>query len=53
MFGDLHVELQLVDFRELSYYTNTGEKCDTVRQRVVAASGIQLERFQKSSNSTN
>ena len=50
---DLHVEVPIVDFRELSSNTNTGESSATIRQRVVAARGIQLERFRKSSNSTN
>jgi magnesium chelatase family protein len=43
----------LVDFRELSSNTNTGESSEKIRQRVVAARRIQLERFGKSSNSTN
>jgi len=50
---DLHVEVPLVDFRELSSNTNTGEPSEVIRQRVIAARGIQLERFRKSSNSTN
>jgi magnesium chelatase family protein len=50
---DIHCEVPLVDFRELSSNTNTGESSATIRQRVVAARGIQLERFRKSSNSTN
>lgn len=50
---DLHVEVPLVDFRELSSDTNTGEKSETIRQRVIGARQIQLERFQKSSNTTN
>ena len=50
---DLHVEVPIVDFRELSSTTNTGESSATIRQRVVAARGIQLERFRKTSNSTN
>ena len=50
---DLHVEVPLVDFRELSSNTNTGEKSEVIRQRVVAARRIQPERFRKSSNSTN
>jgi magnesium chelatase family protein len=50
---DLHVEVPLVDFRELSSNTASGEKSETIRERVVAAREIQLERFKKSSNSTN
>ena len=50
---DLHVEVPLVDFRELSSNTNPGEKSDVIRSRVKAAREIQLERFKKSSNSTN
>ncbi|MGL5017526.1 MAG: ATP-binding protein [Luteolibacter sp.] len=50
---DIHCEVPLVDFRELSSNTNTGESSQTIRQRVIAAREIQLERFRKSSNSTN
>ncbi|MEO7098941.1 MAG: ATP-binding protein [Luteolibacter sp.] len=50
---DLHVEVPLVDFRELSSQTNSGEKSETIRERVIAARQTQLERFKKSSNSTN
>jgi magnesium chelatase family protein len=50
---DIHCEVPLVDFRELSSNTNTGESSETIRQRVIAARGIQLERFRKCSNSTN
>jgi magnesium chelatase family protein len=50
---DLHVEVPLVNFRELTSNTNTGESSETIRQRVIAARDIQLERFRKSSNSTN
>jgi magnesium chelatase family protein len=50
---DLHVEVPIVDFRELSSNTSSGEASPTIRQRVVAARGIQSERFRKSSNSTN
>ena len=45
--------MPIVDFRELSSNTNTGESSETIRQRVVAARGMQLEHFRKSSNSTN
>ncbi|MGL4400805.1 MAG: ATP-binding protein [Luteolibacter sp.] len=50
---DIHCEVPLVDFRELSSTTNTGESSATIRERVIAARAIQLERFKKSSNSTN
>jgi magnesium chelatase family protein len=50
---DIHCEVPLVDFRELSSNTNTGESSETIRHRVIVARGIQLERFKKSSNSTN
>jgi magnesium chelatase family protein len=43
----------LVDFRELSSSTATGEKSETIRARVVEARRIQQERFRKSANSTN
>jgi magnesium chelatase family protein len=50
---DLHVEVPLVDFRELSANTTTGEKSETIRTRVVQARRIQGERFRKSANATN
>ncbi|RYD84866.1 MAG: ATP-binding protein [Verrucomicrobiaceae bacterium] len=50
---DLHVEVPLVDFRELSSDINTGEKSETIRKRVISAREIQRERFSKSSNTTN
>ncbi len=50
---DLHVEVPLVEFHELSSNTNTGEPSATIRQRVVAARQIQHERFRKSGHSSN
>jgi magnesium chelatase family protein len=50
---DLHVEVPLVDFRELSSNTTSGEKSETIRARVVEARRIQSDRFRKSPNSTN
>jgi len=50
---DLHVEVPLVDFRELSSNTHAGEKSATIRERVVQARQIQSERFRKSANATN
>jgi len=49
---DLHVEVPLVDFKELSNGA-TGEKSDVIRERVLAAKQVQLERFKKASNTTN
>jgi magnesium chelatase family protein len=50
---DIHCEVPLVDFRELSSNTNIGEKSEVIRKRVVEARKIQLERFKKSPNTTN
>ena len=50
---DLHVEVPLVDFRELSSNTGGGDKSEVIRQRVVEARRIQRERFHKSKGSTN
>jgi predicted ATPase with chaperone activity len=50
---DIHCEVPLVDFLELSSHTATGDKSETIRERVVAARHIQTERFRKSSNRTN
>jgi magnesium chelatase family protein len=50
---DIHVEVPIVDFRELSSNTTSGETSDTVRARVVAARKIQNARFKKAANSTN
>lgn len=50
---DLHVEVPLVDFRDLSSDTTSGEKSETIRLRVASARKIQSERFKKASNSTN
>lgn len=49
---DLHVEVPLVDFRELSS-ASSGEKSSCIRQRIVAARDIQTERFKGSSARTN
>jgi magnesium chelatase family protein len=49
---DLHVEVPLVEFRELSSGA-PGEKSSQIRGRVVAARRVQTERFRKSSNTTN
>jgi magnesium chelatase family protein len=50
---DIHCEVPLVDFKELSSNTGGGEKSETIRERVVQARNIQGERFRKSSVSTN
>lgn len=49
---DLHVEVPLVEFRELSSGA-AGEKSSQIRERVVGARRIQHERFRKSSSATN
>jgi len=50
---DLHVEVPLVDFRELSSGAPSGESSAVIRARVVAARKIQQERFRKSAHTTN
>jgi magnesium chelatase family protein len=50
---DLHVEVPMVDFRELTSQGPNGEKSETIRERVVQARKIQDERFRKSSNTSN
>jgi magnesium chelatase family protein len=50
---DIHVEVPLVDFKELSSHTGGGEKSSVIRERVVEARRIQGERFRKSPTSTN
>ncbi len=50
---DLHVEVPLVDFRELSSDSNSGEKSEAIRERVVSARRIQQQRFKKATNTTN
>jgi magnesium chelatase family protein len=47
------VEVPLVNFREMTSNTNTGESSETIRQRVIAAREIQAARFRKSANATN
>jgi magnesium chelatase family protein len=42
---DIHIEVPAVPYKELSN-ESVGEKSDDIRQRVVAARNIQLERFQ-------
>ncbi len=50
---DLHVEVPIVDFRELSSSAPSGEKSAVIRDRVAAARAIQTARFAKEPNSTN
>jgi magnesium chelatase family protein len=50
---DIHVEVPLVDFRELSSNTTSGDTSAVIRRRVVAAREIQLERFKRASTNTN
>ena len=49
---DLHVEVPLVDFRELSS-GSAGEKSETIRARVVEARNIQIARFRKARHHSN
>ena len=42
---DIHVEVPLVDFRELTSDTITGESSAVIRERVAAAREIQVQRF--------
>jgi magnesium chelatase family protein len=49
---DLHVEVPLVEFRELSS-AHQGESSATIRERVIAARNIQAERFKGKSATTN
>lgn len=42
---DIHIEVPAVPYKELSN-ESVGEKSDDIRQRVVAARNIQLDRFQ-------
>jgi predicted ATPase with chaperone activity len=47
---DLHVEALLVDSRVLSSGAATGEKSETIRERVVHARQTQAESFRKSAD---
>ena len=50
---DLHVEVPLVDFKDLSSSEAGGENSATIRERVTQARLIQAERFRKDRNTTN
>lgn len=49
---DLHVEVPLVDYKELSGGSG-GESSIAIRERVVSARKVQLDRFRGSSTRTN
>ena len=50
---DIHVEVPLVNFRELTSDTNTGESSAVIRERVDAARNIQVARLKTAKLSTN
>ncbi len=50
---DIHVEVPLVDFRELTSDAITGESSAVIRERVAAARGIQVQRFKSAKLTTN
>jgi magnesium chelatase family protein len=50
---DIHVEVPLVNFRELTSDTNTGESSAVIRGRVAAARDIQVARLKTAKLSTN
>ncbi|BCU77647.1 ATP-binding protein [Luteolibacter sp. LG18] len=50
---DLHVDVPLVDYRELSSTSNGGESSATIRERVQGARAVQLRRFKNKSTQTN
>ena len=50
---DIHVEVPMVHFRDLTSNTGGGEKSATIRERVVRARRTQGERFRRSSCLTN
>ncbi|MFM2197729.1 MAG: hypothetical protein RLZZ505_1161 [Verrucomicrobiota bacterium] len=50
---DIHVEVPLVDFRELTSDVITGESSAVIRERVAAARGIQVQRFKSAKLTTN
>jgi magnesium chelatase family protein len=49
---DLHVDVPLVDYRELSS-ANSGEKSETIRNRVMRARDLQRRRFAGKPQQTN
>jgi magnesium chelatase family protein len=50
---DLHVEVPLVDFRDLSSNAASGDSSATIRERVRQAREIQLKRFKNKPTVTN
>ncbi len=50
---DIHVEVPLVDFRELTSDAITGESSAVIRERVAAARDIQVNRFKSAKLTTN
>ncbi|MBK1883331.1 YifB family Mg chelatase-like AAA ATPase [Luteolibacter pohnpeiensis] len=50
---DLHVEVPLVEFRELTSNQTSGEKSESIRKRVINARKVQHSRFPNSSIGTN
>jgi len=50
---DIHVEVPLVNFRELTSDTNIGESSAVIRERVAAARNIQVARLKTAKLSTN
>jgi magnesium chelatase family protein len=50
---DIHVEVPLVDFKDLTSDSLTGESSETIRQRVSTARSIQVDRFKADKLTTN
>jgi magnesium chelatase family protein len=50
---DIHVEVPLVDFKDLTSDVAIGESSETIRQRVSTARSIQVERFKADKLTTN
>jgi magnesium chelatase family protein len=50
---DIHVEVPLVDFKELTSDAITGESSSVIRERVANAREIQVQRFKSAKLTTN
>ncbi len=50
---DIHVEVPLVDFKDLTSDVATGESSETIRQRVSTAREIQVSRLKRDKITTN
>ncbi len=50
---DIHVEVPLVDFKDLTSDSVNGESSATIRERVATARSIQVDRFKKVKLTTN